>query len=249
LFSSSSLAQTPTLAAPDLGEIAVACAPPAAYASSQHPALHVAGAQDTVARSVFDDHDLVIIRGGTGPRVGQRYFVRRPVSQPNYENRFGYRHPIETAGWVRIVAVNDSTSIALVEHACAAIHTGDYLVPFEAPVVRADGSASGSPADLDFGRMGRVVYGELERSVASPGEFVLIDRGTEEGVEPGARFAVYRDVQEFVPREGRMRSARLPLAAIGEAIVVSSGSSVAVLQLLTARDAVRSGDFVVPRRR
>jgi hypothetical protein len=97
--------------------------------------------------------------------------------------------------------------------------------------------------------MGRVVYGDDERRIVSPGEFLLVDRGAGAGVEPGSRFAVYRDVQEFVPYEGRMRSAHLPLAAIGEGVVVSSGPSLAVVQLLSARDAVRAGDFAVPRRR
>jgi hypothetical protein len=246
-FPSYSTAQhaTTTLEPP---EIALACAPPPAYSSRQRPALHVAGAQDTVARSVFDDHDLLIIRGGNGLIVGQRYFVRRPVSKPNYENKANIRHPIHTAGWIRIVAVNDSTSIALVEHACSAIHTGDYLEPFAVPAVRAEESVSGDPSDLDFGAMGRIVYGDEERVIGSPGTFVLIDRGTGQGVESGARLAVYRDVQEFVPNEGRMRSAHLPLAAIGEAVVVSSGPSVAVVQLISARDVVRAGDFVVPRR-
>jgi hypothetical protein len=230
-------------------QIALACAPPPAYAAKDRPSLHVAGAQDTVARSVFDDHDLLIIRGGAGLSIGQQYFVRRPVSTPNYGNKPNVRHPIHTAGWIRIVAVNDSTSIALVEHACSSIHTGDYLEPFTAPGVPPAASASGTPADLDFGAMSRVVYGDDERSVVSPGSFVLIDRGTGQGVEPGARLAVYRDVQEFVPLEGRMRSAHLPLAAIGEAVVVSSGSSLAVVQVTTARDAVRSGDFIVPRRK
>ena len=147
------------------------------------------------------------------------------------------------------MATNDGTSIALVEHACGAIQTGDYLEPFAPPALPADTRQSQSPADLDFGAMARVVFGEDERSVVSPGAFLLIDRGTAQGVEFGARFAVYRDVQEFVPEAGRTRSARLPYAAIGEAIVVASGPSVAVVQLTTGRDAVKVGDFVVPRRR
>jgi len=249
LLPSWSRAQPSQAAALDPAQIALACAPPPAYASKQQPALHIAGAQDTVARSVFDDHDLVIVRGGTGLRVGQQYFARRPVSKPNYQNRENVRHPIHTAGWVRIVATNDSTSIALVEHVCGGIRTGDYLEPFSLPDVRTDVRVAGSPADLDFGAIGRIVYGDDERSVGGPGEFLLVDRGTAQGVEPGARFALYRDVQEFFPLEGRMRSAHLPLAAIGEGFVVSSGPSLSVVQVLAVRDAVRAGDFVVPRRR
>jgi hypothetical protein len=231
-------------------QTALACAPPPAFVEGRRPALRVAGAQDTVARSAFDDHDLLIVNGGSSAdvRVGQEFFVRRPFSAPNYANRFDVRHPIHTAGWVRIVATNDGTSIALVEHACGSIQTGDYLEPFTAPVIPADVRVSDNPADLDFGSMGRVMYGEDERSVIAPGEFLLIDRGAGQGISAGAHFAVYRDVKEFVPYAGRMRSAHLPLAAIGEAVVVASGPSAAVVQLIAARDAVQAGDFVVPRR-
>lgn len=232
-------------------QLTLACAPPAALAEGRRPTLRVAGAQDTVARSVFDDHDVLIVTGGmsTGLRVGQQYFVRRPVSAPNYANRFGVRHPILTAGWVRIVATNDGSSIAIVEHACSAINTGDYLDPFVVPAPPATTPPTSGSGDLDFEMMGRVMFGQEERSVVSPSEFLFIDRGAGQGVDFGARFAIYRDVQEFVPEKGRMRSARLPLAAIGEGIVVASGPSVAVVQLMTARDAVKPGDFVVPRRR
>jgi hypothetical protein len=231
------------------GQIEIACAPPPAYAAKHRPALHIAGGQDTVARSVFDDHDLLIVRGASGVSAGQRYFVRRPVSKPNYSNEANVRHPIHTAGWIRIVAVNDSTSIALVEHACSSIHTGDYLEPFAVPAVPSEASASGNPTDLDFGARGRIIYGDDERVIGSPGTFLLVDRGAGQGLESGARLAVYRDVQEFVPYEGRMRSAHLPLAAIGEAVVVSSGQSLSIVQVTNARDVVRAGDFVVPRRR
>ena len=75
------------------------------------------------------------VSGGTstGVQSGQQFFVRRPFAAPNYANRIRLRHPIHTAGWVRIVATNDGTSIALVEHACGAINSGDYLEPFVMP--------------------------------------------------------------------------------------------------------------------
>src|SRR2546423_1153640 len=89
-------------------QIALACAPPPELADGTRHAPRIAGAQDTVARGVFDDRDLLIIAGGTstGITLGERYFVRRPVAAPNYSNRLGLRHPIQTAGWVRVVATN-----------------------------------------------------------------------------------------------------------------------------------------------
>lgn len=231
-------------------QIARACAPPPAFADGRVPRLRIAGAQDTVARGVYDDHDLLIVSGGTasGVQLGEQYFVRRSFRAPNYANRFGVKHPIHTAGWVRIVATNDGTSIALVEHACDAIASGDYLEPFTAPAAPEQAPAAERPSNLDFGATGRVMFGEDERAVVAPGGYLFINRGSAQGVASGARFAVYRDVKKFVPQIGRMRSAGLPLAAVGEAVVVSSGPSTSVLQLVAARDAVQSGDVVVPRR-
>ena len=231
-------------------QVALACAPPPALADGRRHAVRVLGAQDTVARAVFDDHDLLIVSGGTstGVQSGQQFFVRRPFAAPNYANRIRLRHPIHTAGWVRIVATNDGTSIALVEHACGAINSGDYLEPFVMPDAAPDVRPAGNPADLDFGATARVIFGESERSVAGPGEFLVINRGADKGMSAGARVAVYRDVQVFRPERGRMRSAGLPLAAIGEGVVVATGPSTSVAQIISARDAVRAGDVVVPRR-
>jgi hypothetical protein len=244
-------AQAPPGEAPlSSAQIALACAPPAAYVEGRPPSLRVLGAQDTVARGAFDDHDLLIVGGGTtsGLRLGQQLYVRRPVRAPNYAGRWSVRHPIHTTGWVRIVATNDGTAIALVEHACDAITAGDYLEPFTPPSPPQDFQRAEGPSNLDFRSSARVVFGDVERMVVAPGEFLFIDRGAGHGVQAGARFAIYRDVQKFVPEAGRMRSAGLPLAAIGEGVVVSSGPSTAVVQLVTSRDAVQVGDIAVPRR-
>jgi hypothetical protein len=233
-----------------LSQVALACAPPPAFVEVSRPALHVAGAQDTVARSVFDERDLLIVSGGTsnGVAVGQQYFARRPVRAPNYSERLHAQHPIHTAGWVRIVSTNAASSVAVVEHACGAIDTGDYLEPFVAPAATGDVPPVDNPADLDFGAMSRVMFGEDEHWIAGPGEFLLIDRGAAEGVDAGARVAIYRDVKRYSREGWGMRSLGLPLAAVADAVVVASGPSTAVLQVIGARDAVQPGDFIVPRR-
>ena len=92
------------------------------------------------------------------------------------------------------------------------------------------------------------MFGEDERWIAGPGEFLLIDRGAGQGVDAGARVAIYRDVKRYTSEAWRMRSLGLPLAAVADGVVIASGPSAAVLQVIGARDAVQAGDFVVPRR-
>jgi hypothetical protein len=67
---------------------------------------------------------------------------------------------------------------------------------------------------------------------------MLIDRGMSQGLNPGARLAVYRDLQV----------GGLPLMWIGEAIVISTSPQTALMRITTSRDAVQTGDFVAVRK-
>jgi hypothetical protein len=67
---------------------------------------------------------------------------------------------------------------------------------------------------------------------------VFIDQGSDQGVVPGARFALYRDVG---PKG-------TPLASVGEAVVISTGASLSLTRITRARDVVFAGDYVAPRK-
>jgi len=229
-------------------QIANACAPPPmTVAIAPHP-FHVIGAQDTVPRAVFAEHDLLIIDAGTagGMQLGQQYYLRRPVSAASYPGPQIQRAVI-TAGWIRLVAANETTAIAAIEHECGAIHAGDYLEPFETPAAPS-GTGAEALGDPDFGALSRVVFGDDERTIASPGDVMMIDHGSQQGVLPGARLAIYRDVRTTLKDYWAVSTAPLPLASIGEAVVVSASATMAVVRVVRARDAVRAGDYAVPRK-
>ena len=239
LVASTVHAQTPADSLTPL-QLSVACAlPPATSSGPPADALLVIGAQDTVPRNLFHQHDLLVVNGGSarGVQLGQQYFVRRREGFGiAYANRSP--HALRTAGWIRVVAVNDTTAIASVEHGCDGIFAGDFLEPFVAPVVPAGADRVDTSGTLDFASLGRVLFGDQERRTGCTGEYMVIDRGTDQGVTPGAHFAVYRD----------LGTAELPLASIGELTVVSTAPTLAVARINVARDAVQSGDFVVPRK-
>ena len=96
--------------------------------------------------------------------------------------------------------------------------------------------------------MGRVLFGDEEHSTAGAGDYMLIDRGTDKGLTPGARFAIYRDVHRWMRDYSSTPLGQLPLASIGEGVVVTTGESMSVLRIVSARDAVLRGDYVVPRK-
>jgi hypothetical protein len=221
-------AQTDTPLTAD--EISLACAPTASE-TQMTSELHIAGAQDTMSRELYGGHDLLVLDGGTGSGVqlGQRFFVRRP-------NRFGISHDqppsATTGGWISVVAVNDSTAIAKVDHVCGPIFQTDYLAPFTQPVVAA-ASGNETVTDPDFSALGHIL-GDGTKTMVAVGEFTLIDRGTEQGVTAGTRCAVYRDTGQ----------PGLPLASIGEAVIVSTNDTTALAKITRARDAIFRGDYV-----
>jgi hypothetical protein len=220
-------------------EVAVACAPPPTLETPSGKLLRVIGAQDVVARTEFGSGDLLTIDGGTasGVQIGQRYFVRRA-------NRFGTygtappRQGARTGGWVRIVAANESTSIASFDHVCGPVGSNDYLEPFVAPVVPPGADRDETPGEPDFNAMGQILIGNEDRNTMAVGDFALVDRGTEHGMAPGARLALYRSVGV----------SGMPLTAVGEAIVISVSPKIALARITQARDAIRAGDFVAPRK-
>jgi hypothetical protein len=225
-------------------QVAVACAPPASMSGEPAHALHVIGAQDTTSRQLLGARDLLIVGGGTkaGVQLGQTFFVRR-------EMRFGTAYGVRsskqraapgarTVAWIRIVAVNDSTAIALVEGGCGDILTDDYLEPFVAPVIPDGADRDVTSGEPDFTSLGRVLAGNEDRTVAGAGDFMLIDRGSAQGAAPGARYAVYRDV----------KASGLPLASIGELVVISTGPDTSLARITRARDAVFTGDYIAQRR-
>lgn len=235
-------------------EIALACAPPPALVSAAPGDLRLAGAQDTVPKTIYGVGETVVIAAGTNKSVslGQQYFVRRvgtyAMAPPPawfsasgaamYGNHRSGRLP-QTVGWVRVVAVNETTAIAAIEHSCAVMTAGDYLEPFAAPTVPPTLASTTPLGDLDFASPARVMFGPEERTSAAAGEFVITDRGASSGTANGARFAIFRD----------LRVSDVPLTRIGEAVVVSEGPDVAVLRITQARDAVYSGDYLVPEKK
>jgi len=121
---------------------------------------------------------------------------------------------------------------------CGGMIAGDYLVPFVAPVLPADADRDERTGEPDFGSLARIVIGNEDRLSAAPGDFMLIDRGSGQGLSAGVRFSVYRDLGV----DGA------PLASVGEGIVIATGESVAVTRITRARDAVISGDYVAIRK-
>jgi hypothetical protein len=221
-------------------DVTVACSAPAALSQPAADAPRIIGSQDTSPRTLFGPHDLLVISSGLGSglELNQRFYVRRP-------NTFGtaYGHSTltsRTLGWIRIIAVDNSTAIAAVEQACDGIMVHDYLEPFVAPSVPAEAlsDAGLNRGEPDFSVLSRVLAGRDDRVTAAPGDLVMIQTGVGSTLTPGTRLAVYRDV----------RMAAVPLASVGDAVVVTVGDTVALARIMRAHDVVMTGDYMVVRK-
>ncbi len=217
-------------------ETAAACAPPATYDAVSYDALRVIGSQDPMPRSLFGDRDLLVIGGGTasGVQLGQQYFIRRVIHFGSGDRGRGIR----TLGWLRVVAVNGTNAIAVVDHACGGIVSSDYLSAFTAPVIPPGVERDTTTGEPDFSTLGHIVGGDEDRSAVGTGDFVLIDWGSQQGLTAGARFSIYRDVGIN----------GMPLSSVGEGVVISIGAATAQARITRTRDAVFTGDYIALRK-
>ena len=220
-------------------QVSVACAPPPVLSMEPSDALRIAGSQDVVTRSNFGTPELLVLSAGSarGLQINQQFFVRRlfRTAETLHDK---VPHTVQTAGWVRIVAVNAAMAIASPDHICSEIREGDYLEAFVAPALPAgDISAPVTQGELDFKNYSRVLYGASQKRSAGTSEYVMIDHGADRNITVGAHFGVWRDLQ----------TNGIPLTAIGEATAVNVGPSMSLLLVTKARDAVFSNDVVVPR--
>jgi len=216
--------------------LALACAPAGVTGQTATP-LRITGGQDASTRRNYTTGDLVTMNAGAtnGIRVGQEFFVRRLQANRNYESDAPGPTVAYTAAWVRVWAVEETMSLLTVTHACDAIEVGDYLEPFKLPDPVVPNPNTPKP---ERGNYARVMAGADLRSTFGRGDFFTINRGTQDGIKPGAQFVIYRDKKE----------SQNFLFELGEAVAVSVGDHVSTLRATLSRDAFREGDYVAERK-
>lgn len=229
--------QAPAMASAHLDAevLSLACAPTAAT-SAPTATLYISGSQDTQVKDTLAQGDFVTITGGTnqGLQVGQEFFVRRllaPRGTVSAQNPGTTR----TVGWVKVYAIDDDLALATITHTCDALRVGDYLEPLALPTPRKAEAPRGKP-ERDYAR---VILGNERRTEFGPGDYLVIDRGTEQGIAPGTQFVIYR---------WRTKAPENFLAAIAEGVAVEVQAGTATVNVTSSRDAVKTGDLVAMRK-
>jgi hypothetical protein len=216
--------------------LSLACSPTAALAQPMTP-LRITGGQDSFVRQIFAQGDLVTINAGTknGIEVGQEFFVRRLQVANREPITPDTPATVRTAGWIRVWAVDDDMSLATISHACDTIEVGDYLEPFSLPVVP---TISKERPKAERDNYAKVLVGTDRRTTFGKGDYFVINRGSDFGIEPGSQFVLYRDKKQ---KENF-------LYEIGEAVATEVKADMATLHVTVSLDAIQSGDYVALRR-
>jgi len=215
---------------------ALACAPRAARAKPEPVGL-VEGSTE-VKQNMYATGDTLVISGFAEGALqpGQQYYVRRTL--PPHDRSDAAQTMwvnVHTAGWIRITSVTDGKALASVTYACDAIDPGDYLAPFAVPVVP---TAMMDESDPDFESPGQVLFGVDRRTNQGGGSYIVVDRGTDDGVRAGQHVVFFR-------RETGASGTRVVL---GSGLVLESRPESATVLVQNATQPIYSGDAVAFRR-
>jgi hypothetical protein len=229
-------AQASTNLSPEV--LSLACAPSAALEPPMMP-LRITGGQDSFVRRIYAPGDLVTINAGSqnGIEVGQEYYVRRLQVADLAAITRDTPAVIRTTGWIKVYAVDerDQLSLATITHACDTIEVGDFLEPFKLPIVPTVSKDRLKPERDNYAR---VVGGSDRRRSFGKGDYLVIDRGSDFGIEVGSQFVLYRD----------KKMAENFLFAIGEGVATEVKAETSTVMVTVSLDAIESGDYVALRR-
>ncbi len=181
--------------------------------------------------ALYAEGDELVIEGGTsnGIEVGRNFVVRRIYRASGPQAAAAAEH---TAGLLQIVEANERTSVAVVVYACDELMRGDTLAAFNPEPVRAP-QPPGTPA---YDNAARVLFGDLGQSLGVPRRLMVIDRGRDNGLQPGQRLTLFRRQRSGAP------------SVVGDAVVVAVRFDSATIKVVRAIDAITTGDWAAPQR-
>jgi len=200
----------------------------------------IVGAQTVDSQSIFMEGDIVYLNLGarSGVAPGQEFWVVRPaetVWDPRSEFRsFGRFY--ETPARLKVICVQEQTSIAELTASCADAQLGDRILPFEPipiPLVRS--TARKTLCDPPNGKTVGEIIRVKDRAVPIGQEsIVYLDLGEADGIQPGQFLTVFRS----------HRSVPGVRTVLGEVAVLSLRDTTAVAKVTYSRDVMYAGDSV-----
>jgi hypothetical protein len=200
----------------------------------------LASAEKIDSQKSFIQGDIVYVDLGAsrGAIAGQEFVVCRPErSVYKYDSVSDEVGRIYlTPGRIRILCVQENSSIAEVVLSCADLQMGDYLMPFEPipiPLVRRTRPATS--CDTDNGKlMGHIIATRENVTPIAEDTVVFLDLGDLDGLNAGDFLTVFRT------RHGAYGVRTI----LGEAAVLTTRGHTAVAKITSMQDVMGAGDEV-----
>jgi hypothetical protein len=219
--------------------------------------LKIAGGEIDIVENFATDNIVYLNQGAEqGVAAGEEYSIRRvlyPVYHPetrkswlSSKNVFlGFA--IDQVGRLRVIAVQDDTSTALIIDSCSEARVGDFLTPYEQepiPLITerpvADRLQTYSAfQEFDTEGSGLIVLTEDQVTRVATGATVGVDLGFESNVAPGDLFIIFRDN----PADSEETS--LPKLYLGHGVALRTDATSSVVKIIDAFSEIRIGDRVV----
>lgn len=198
------------------------------------PEMHILGAERGWERTMITDGEVVYVNKGKsdGLETGQLFLIFELAQDIDGYGPLGIKR-----GRARIVDLEDTRASARIEKACGPVEKGHYLVPFEEKESRLGKDLGYDvPPHRVEGLDGHVIYLETDFNQIGTGYWAILDLGEDSGVQVGQQLIIYREEEIDAP-----------LYIFGNVVIVDVQKRTCTVKSLSARDAIRLGDFVMAR--
>jgi hypothetical protein len=234
--------------------------------------MRLISGEQSNSKLVFATRDFVYINQGSnqGVRVGDRYSVFRPETDPAEVQWFKWQNQLKKAmgtfyrdaGQLKVVNVQPNVSTAVVNFACDYLQRGDLIRPWQ------DRPVPPYKAEEQFDRfapvsgksVGMVVVGKDFSQTFGKLNTIYVNLGTNQGVRTGDYMRIFRyqgahaetaryyenyqyEMYGYGGTPVRYKWNDLPREILGEGIVLSVGPNSSTLLITLSRVDIFAGDY------
>ena len=234
---------------------------------------YVISGENSRYKNGFRQGDYLYIDRGAdqGVKVGDVFEVIRPISDPLKTKWFKWQAQLTKAmgtmyadiGQVRVIRVLAKTSIAEIKLTCDLVQRGDIVRPFaERPAPPYHDASTFDPFAPPSGKKtAMIVTTKHYGAIAGAGRIVYVNLGSDQGVQVGDYFRVFRYQGTHNDAIYQIRDTayklygygstpvkyewdNIPRQVLGEGLVLRTGPNSATVLLTISREEIYDGDYV-----
>jgi len=192
-------------------------------------------------RTIFGEHDVVFINLGSnsGVKEGDQFNIYKKDSKvydPETDDLLGYK--IKILGRLKITKVEADVSTAVITHSYEEIRIKDKLVPYEPAVNTIDLTLASNPIN------GYIVCGKHDLTLYGENDIVYIDRGSNDGVQVGNTFVIYKD-RKPVEDPVTHKMLNLPKEILGKLLIIKVQTNTATAIITKSVREISIGDRIL----